>query len=100
MREVSRREREQFGGGQEELPKALVVDPVSLLEAFAVGKEYVQRLGKERFLYPNLIIAQHIVTVIAESGGGKTTFFLSACSGKVGHAEIECLVHRRGFPSE
>lgn len=52
-------------------------DPAKALEAFEVTREYVEKLGKERFLFPNLIIAQHIITVIAESGGGKTTFFFN-----------------------
>ncbi|MBV5330331.1 MAG: hypothetical protein JZU65_22325 [Chlorobium sp.] len=51
------------------------IDPAQLLEAYAVGQEYVDKLGNERFLLPNLIIANHVVTIIAESGGGKTTFF-------------------------
>ncbi len=45
-----------------------------LQEAFGVTDEYVQNLGEEEFLYPNLIIRNHILTIIAQSGGGKTTF--------------------------
>lgn len=48
------------------------IDPAQLLEAYAVGQDYVDRLGNERFLLPNLIIAQHVVTIIAGSGSGKT----------------------------
>lgn len=51
------------------------VDPAKLLESYAVGQEYADRLGKEQFLITDLLIKQHIVTIIAESGGGKTTYF-------------------------
>ncbi len=51
------------------------VSPETILEAFEVKTEYVNGLGKEEFLYNNLIIRQHILTLIAQSGGGKTTFF-------------------------
>lgn len=51
------------------------IDPAQLLEAYAVGQDYVDKLGNEGFLFNNLIIKQHVVTIIAESGGGKTTFF-------------------------
>jgi len=45
-----------------------------ILEKYEVKKGYVKSLGKEEFLFNNLIIKNHIVTIIAESGGGKTTF--------------------------
>ena len=50
------------------------VSPKSILEKYSVKKEYVEKLGKEEFLFDNLIIKNHILTIIAESGGGKTTF--------------------------
>ena len=49
-------------------------DPEELLSAFEVRREYVENLGKEQFLYPKLIIRQHIVTIIGMSGSGKTTY--------------------------
>ncbi len=51
------------------------INPVQLLEAFAVSKEYAGRLGKEEFLIPNLLIKGHILVVVAQPGGGKTAFF-------------------------
>ena len=51
------------------------IDPISILSGYEVEKEYVDGLGKEVFLYANLIIQQHVVTIIAKSGSGKTTFF-------------------------
>ena len=46
----------------------------NILEDFAVTRAYVESLGKEEFLYPNLIIQGHILVIVAMSGGGKTTF--------------------------
>lgn len=46
----------------------------SILARYEVKKEYVDALGKEEFIFDNLIIRQHILIIIAESGGGKTTF--------------------------
>jgi len=48
-------------------------DPIKSMERFIVSQEYCDKLGKEEFLYDNLIIKQHVVTLIAISGGGKTT---------------------------
>ncbi len=46
-------------------------------------KEYVDGLGKEKFYYDNLIIKNHILTIIAESGGGKTTFLYFHVAAKL-----------------
>ncbi|HID31535.1 MAG TPA: hypothetical protein EYP19_16250, partial [Desulfobacterales bacterium] len=46
----------------------------NILEDFEVKRSYVESLGKEEFLYPNLIIQGHILVIVAMSGGGKTTF--------------------------
>jgi len=51
------------------------VDPSEILGRFEVGEDYVNGLGEEKFLYDNLIISMHILTLIAMSGSGKTTFF-------------------------
>ncbi|MBM9515038.1 toprim domain-containing protein [Desulfogranum marinum] len=51
------------------------VDAASLLRGFQVTKEYTDKLGKEKFLIDNLIISNHVATIIAMSGGGKTAFF-------------------------
>lgn len=53
---------------------ANTLDPAKLLEAFEVKRSYVERLGKEEFLIPNLLIRQHTLVIVAMSGGGKTTF--------------------------
>lgn len=45
-----------------------------LKDAYGVKDEYVSTLGNEKFLFPNLIIENHILVIIALSGGGKTTF--------------------------
>lgn len=55
------------------LPKR-ITNPEALLEGYLMQDEYVSKLGKEEFLYPNLIVKRHILTLIAMSGGGKTTF--------------------------
>lgn len=55
-------------------PKQIEINPHSLLEEFVMKDAYVNNLGKEKFLYPDLIIERHILTLIAMSGGGKTTF--------------------------
>lgn len=52
-----------------------IKDPESLLGEFEVCRRYVDKLGKEEALYPDLIIKRHVLTIIAMSGGGKTTFF-------------------------
>ena len=38
-------------------------------------KKYVEGIGSEEFLIDNLLIKNHILTVIGESGAGKTAFF-------------------------
>ena len=45
-----------------------------LLEGFTVKQEYVDGLGEEEWVYENLVIAGQVLTLIAMSGGGKTTF--------------------------
>ncbi len=45
-----------------------------LKRGYEVKAEYVNTLGKEEFIYRNLIIKNHILVIIALSGGGKTTF--------------------------
>ncbi len=55
-------------------------DPNSILEKYAVKNEYVDKIGNEEFLYDNILIKNHILVIIAESGGGKTTFlFFNVC---------------------
>ena len=51
------------------------IDPAAMLERFEVQREYVEKLGQEEFLIENLLIRQHILVVIAMSGGGKTAIF-------------------------
>jgi KaiC/GvpD/RAD55 family RecA-like ATPase len=51
------------------------INPIKLLEAFTVKKEYTDKLGQEEFLIKNLLIKQHILVVVAMPGGGKTAFF-------------------------
>jgi archaellum biogenesis ATPase FlaH len=57
------------------IPAPAKVNPENLLEAFVVTEEYVSKLGKEEFLYDDLLIKSHVVTVIAMPGGAKTTYF-------------------------
>lgn len=54
------------------------INPAELLGGYEVSNEYVNGLGKERFIYDNLLIQQHVVTIISMSGSGKTTFFYFA----------------------
>lgn len=52
--------------------------PKNLTESmggFSVPKKYVDGIGSEEFLIDNLLIKNHILTVIGESGAGKTAFF-------------------------
>lgn len=51
------------------------VSPREKLKALTVQKEYVAMLGKEMWLVQNLIIKGQILTIIAKSGGGKTSVF-------------------------
>ncbi len=48
-----------------------------ILGGFEVKREYVDSLGNEEFLVDNLIIKQHIITIIAMSGAGKTTYIFN-----------------------
>lgn len=68
---------EQHRPAQErgEASESKIIDPSALLGGFEVSQKYVEKLGKEESLYPNLIIKRHVLTIIAMSGGGKTTFF-------------------------
>lgn len=45
------------------------------LKALTVKKEYVAMLGKESWLFQNLVIRGQILAIIAKSGGGKSTIF-------------------------
>lgn len=68
--------------GSTPAPKT-TTDPAELLQVFSMKNEYVEKLGKERFLVPNLLIERHILTLIAMSGGGKTTYFFYYVSPKL-----------------
>lgn len=62
---------EERGGSNKKAAKASIS---SLIDQFGVREEFVKNLGQEKFLYPDLIIANHILVLIAMPGGGKTTF--------------------------
>ena len=51
------------------------VSPEKLMEIFEVKKDYVNKLGKEEYLVPNLLIRSHVVTIISMPGGGKTSIW-------------------------
>lgn len=53
----------------------VTINATELLGGYEVSNEYVNSLGQERFIYENLLIQQHVVTIISMSGSGKTTFF-------------------------
>jgi KaiC/GvpD/RAD55 family RecA-like ATPase len=55
--------------------KASAKNLAELMGGFAVERTYTSKIGSEEWLMPNLIIKNHILTLIAESGGGKTSFF-------------------------
>ena len=59
----------QSTGGGEKI--ATTIDGIK--ELFSVKSEYIAGLGNEEFLFDNLIIGNHILVIIAQSGGGKTT---------------------------
>jgi hypothetical protein len=42
---------------------------------FVVRKDYTDSIGSEEFLIDNVVIKNHIVTIIGESGAGKTAYF-------------------------
>lgn len=66
-----------------------ITDPAELLRAFAMKDEYVEKLGKERFLFKDLLIGNHILTMIAMPGGGKTTFFFYHVSPALAEAGLK-----------
>ncbi|WP_457573183.1 AAA family ATPase [Desulfolithobacter sp.] len=68
---ASGKQRPEVRGTDKKAAKASVS---SLIDRFGVKEEFVKNLGLENFLYPDLIIAGHIVVLIAMPGGGKTTF--------------------------
>ena len=72
------------GGGKK--PEATLD---GLKEAYGVKDEYVSTLGNEKFLFPNLIIATHIIVIIAVSGGGKTTFLFYHVAPELAKAGYE-----------
>ena len=53
------------------------------IKSYKMSDEYLDGLGKEKFLYPNLLIDKQILTIIAKPGGGKTSFFLNEVCGVV-----------------
>jgi len=68
-----------------------VNNPMATFKRYAVTDEYVDTIGKEEFLYPNLVIKRHILVVIAESGSGKTTllfFHVAAEIAKQGYTVL------------
>ncbi|EKD87975.1 MAG: hypothetical protein ACD_35C00110G0001 [uncultured bacterium] len=90
------------------------IDPVNLLRGFEVNTHYVEKLGKEEFYYPNLIIKRHVITIIAMPGGAKTTFcffhaapfladnglkvwYIDADSPASDHKRMKELADRHGF---
>ncbi len=66
---------DQGNTGEQQQSTQHSFDPAKILEAFEVKRQYVDRLGKEEFLSPNLLIRQHILVVVALSGAGKTAYF-------------------------
>ena len=66
-------ERETCAPGPE-TPRKLTA--MERLRAMKVQKEYIGMLGNEKWLFPNLVIKGQILTVIAMSGGGKSTIFM------------------------
>jgi len=43
---------------------------------YAVTEDDVKNIGAEKWVYPNLLIEGHILIIIAEGGGGKTSIFV------------------------
>ena len=66
---------DQGGADQAGQEQPAAIDPAALLGRYEVKTEYVEKLGQEEFLIENLLIRQHILVVIAMSGGGKTAFW-------------------------
>lgn len=62
-------------GDIEEIEEGTTIE--NLMGEFEVTQQYVDGLGEEEWLYPNLVIACHILVVIAMPGGGKTTFLFN-----------------------
>lgn len=46
---------------------------VDKLNALTVRNDYIESLGNEKWLFPNLIIDTSLMAIVAEGGGGKTT---------------------------
>lgn len=64
--------------GEEGVKKIYSTDSsLDVLKSFEVTDEYVNRLGKEQWLFPNIIISGHLLVIIAIPGGGKTTILFN-----------------------
>ncbi len=73
----------------------------SIMEKYEVKSAYVNGLGNEEFLFDNLLIRNHILTVIAESGDGKTTFlFFHVCAELAKKSMIICYIDADSPPSD
>lgn len=51
-----------------------------IMSQFIPTDDYLEGIGKEKWLYPNLVIQSHITVIIAMAGGGKTTFLFQELS--------------------
>lgn len=68
------REQDFSKGNIEEIKEGTTID--DLMAEIEAEDEDIEKIGKEKWLYPNLIQKNYITVIIAEAGGGKTTFLL------------------------
>lgn len=72
----------QIAAGIDEVKRQLknsieAASPWAALELLTVNKEYIAMIGKEEWVFQNLIIKKQITVIIAQSGGGKTSVLFS-----------------------
>ncbi len=72
---------------------AISNDSINILDDLAslqVEKDYTEMLGNEEWFFPNLVIKNQILIIIAKAGGGKTTIiFEFVAPWMIGHHGVE-----------
>lgn len=68
------------------------MDVEKALSKFKPTKKYLEGIGKEEWLFKNILVRQHVLTVIAFPGGGKTAIFFRHISKKIA-ARPDCDVY-------
>lgn len=72
----------------------------SIFGKYRMTKEYVDEIQNSEFVIPDLLIAGHILVLIAMSGGGKTTIMLHLCRSMVRNGDKVFYVDADSPPDE